>query len=158
RQAGVVHCPGQAEVGDPDALDAVLQQDVSRLDVAVHQALGVGGGQAGGDLPADAQHLPQRHRPTAVELLLERWSIDELHDQVGDWALVFDGVDSDDVLVADGGRRPSLADEALPGRAGGRQLWGQDFDGNDAMQLVVESPQYDAHAAPADDLQHLVMP
>ena len=37
--------------------DAVLQQDVGRLDVAVDQALGVGRRQPAGDLHADAQHL-----------------------------------------------------------------------------------------------------
>ena len=44
----------QAEVGNLHALDAVLQEDVGRLDVAVHQPLGVGGGQPGGNLQADA--------------------------------------------------------------------------------------------------------
>ena len=57
RQAGVVDRPGQAEVGDLDALDAVLQQDVGRLDVAVDQPLGVGRRQAGGRLHADAEDL-----------------------------------------------------------------------------------------------------
>ena len=46
RQAGVVGGAGQAEVGDLDALDAVLQQDVGRLDVAMDQPLRVGGRQA----------------------------------------------------------------------------------------------------------------
>ena len=58
----------------------------------------------------------------------------------------------------DGGGRPRLADEALPGRAAARQLRGQHLDGDEAVQLVVEGPQHDAHAALADDLQHLVMP
>ena len=60
RQAGVVGGAGQAEVGDLDPLDAVLQQDVGRLDVAVDQALGVGRGQAGGDLHADAEDFAHR--------------------------------------------------------------------------------------------------
>ena len=38
RQAGVVDGAGQAEVGELDPLDAVFQQDVGRLDVAVDEA------------------------------------------------------------------------------------------------------------------------
>ena len=34
----------------------------------------------------------------------------------------------------------------------------QHLDGHDAVQLLVERPQHDAHAALADDLQDLVMP
>ena len=52
--------------------DAVLQQDVGRLDVAVDQPLGVGRRQAGGRLHADAQDLRQLQRPAAVEPLLQR--------------------------------------------------------------------------------------
>ena len=63
-QAGVVGGAGQAEVGELDPLDAVLQQDVGRLDVAVDQALGVGGGQAGGGLHADPQDLLQASGPS----------------------------------------------------------------------------------------------
>ena len=39
-----------------------FEQDVARLDVAVDQAGGVGGGQPLGDLPADPQHLGQLER------------------------------------------------------------------------------------------------
>jgi hypothetical protein len=56
-QSGIIGRPGQAEVGNLDALDAVLEQDVGRLDVAVDQSLGVGGGEAGGGLHTDAENL-----------------------------------------------------------------------------------------------------
>src|SRR5690348_17702969 len=51
----------QAEVGDLDTLDAVLQKDVARLDVAVDDALGVGGGQAGGRLDRKSTRLNSSH-------------------------------------------------------------------------------------------------
>ena len=119
RDAGVVGRAGQAEVGDLDVLDAVFQQDVARLDVAVDQAHGVRRGQAGGDLLADAQHVQQLQRPGRVELLLQGSPGDVLHDQIGD-RLVLDGVDGDDVLVADGRGRPRLAQEPLAGAARSR--------------------------------------
>ena len=53
-QAGVVHGACQAEVGDLHPLDAILQQDVRGLDVAVDKPLGVCGRQARGGLHADS--------------------------------------------------------------------------------------------------------
>ena len=67
RQAGVVGGAGQAEVGELDALHAVLQQDVGRLDVAVDQPLRVRRRQAAGDLEADAQDLLDLQRPAAAD-------------------------------------------------------------------------------------------
>ena len=64
------------------------------------QSPGVGGGQPGGDLQADAQDLLQRQWPAAVELVLQGGAVDELHDQVGHRASVLDGVNGDDVVVA----------------------------------------------------------
>ena len=69
--AGVVDGPGQAEVGELDPLDAVLQQDVRRLDVAVDQPLRVGGRQPARDLCADPQDLLHLQRADGVELLPE---------------------------------------------------------------------------------------
>ncbi len=58
-----------------------------------------------GDLEADAQHLRHLQRPGRFELLLQGLPGDVLHDQVRD-RLVLDGVDGDDVLMADGRGRP----------------------------------------------------
>ena len=115
-QAGVGGGAGQAEVGELDPLDAVLQQDVGRLDVAVDQALGVRGGQAGGRLHADPQDLRQRERPVAVEPVLERPAGDVLHDQERQPGRLDHGVDRDDVLVHDRRRGPRLAEEPLAAR------------------------------------------
>jgi hypothetical protein len=157
RQAGVVGGAGQAEVGQLDPLlDAGLQQDVARLDVAVDQPHGVRRGQAGGDLPADARHLRHLQRPEPVELLLQRLAGDVLHNEVGG-RLLLDGVDVHDVLVADGGGGAGLAQEALAGRRGGGQLRGHDLDGDHPVQPLVERLQHDAEAALAEHLQHLVV-
>ena len=37
RNARIIDCPGQPEIGDLDAFDAVLQKDVGGLDVTVDQ-------------------------------------------------------------------------------------------------------------------------
>jgi hypothetical protein len=77
----VVHRPCKAEIGDPDPLDAVLQQDVRRLDVPMDDSVPVGGSQPGGNLLADAEDLRQLELSLAVDLLLERLTIDKLHGQ-----------------------------------------------------------------------------
>ena len=94
----------------------------------------------------------------AVELLLESGAVDELHDQVRHRALVLDGVEGNDVFVGDGGRRPRLAGEPPQGGAAGRHRRSQRLDGHDPVQLFVQGPQHDAHAALADHLQDLVVP
>jgi hypothetical protein len=53
--ARIIHGAGQAEIGDLDSLDAVLQQDVGRLDVAMNQTLLVCRGQSARDLLGDTQ-------------------------------------------------------------------------------------------------------
>jgi hypothetical protein len=155
-EAGVVAGLGQAEVGDLDPLDAVFEEEVGRFDVAMDEALGVGGRQAGGDLQADAQDGLDVERPVAVELCLERFAHDELHDQIGMAAELVHGVDGDDVVVRDGGGGGGLAEEAsarqvVPGEGGGQEL-----DGDDPVEPPVERLVYDAHAGAADRLDHLV--
>ncbi len=155
-QAGVIAGPRQAKVGDLDALDPVLQKDIGWLDVAVDQPLPVRRRQPLRDLHTDAQDLLQRQLPGAVELLLQRGAVDELHDQVGHRAGILDSVDVDDVVLGDGGGGPRLAREALPRHAARRQLGSQRLDGNDPVQLGVERPEHHPHGASSDDFQGLV--
>ena len=157
RQAGVVGRPGQPEVGDLDGRSgASLQQDVARLDVAVDQTYVVGGGQPAGDLSADAEDLGHFERAGLLVPLLQGRARDVLHDQVGQ-RLLLDGIDPDDVAVPDAGGGAGLAQESLPRRRGGRQPRVEHLEGHDAVQRLVEGPHHDAEAAPAEDLQHLVM-
>ena len=82
RQAGVVCHTCQAEVGDLHPLDAIFQQDVCRLDVAVDEPLGMRGGQTRCRLHADAQDLGELQRPSAIEPILERHARHVMHDQI----------------------------------------------------------------------------
>ena len=134
-----------------------FEQHVARLDVAVDQVGGVGGGQPLGDLPADPQHLRHVERAGPVEPLLERLAGDELHHQVRQ-RLLADLVHLHHVLVPDLGRRPGLAQEPLAGRRGGGHLRGQHLHRHDPLEHVVERPEDDAEAALAEHLEHLVVP
>ena len=83
RNPDIVDAAGQTEIGDLDAFDPVLEEDVGRLDVAVDQTLRMRRRQARRDLHADAQNLGELQRAAGVDLLLQRRAGDILHDQVG---------------------------------------------------------------------------
>ena len=55
-EAGVVHHAGETEIGNLDAIFAVLEQDVGRLDIAVNQSLSMRCRQPSRRLLADAKH------------------------------------------------------------------------------------------------------
>jgi hypothetical protein len=76
--SGVVGGPGQAKVGDLHSLNAVLKQDIGRLNVAMSQTQGVGGSQSGGDLVADPQDLNEVKMPRLLNLLFRRPSISSM--------------------------------------------------------------------------------
>src|SRR5262245_36602747 len=115
--SGVAGYPGKSEVGDFDALDAVFEQNVAGLYVAMYQALLVGSNQPFGHLHPDPQDRWQLKRTALLELLLKRDAADELHDQVRNGPFV-DRVNADHIFMPDGCRCLGLAHESLPGSYG----------------------------------------
>ena len=161
---GAVHQAGRGErrvaerVGDPEVADqrraVVGDEDVAGLDVAVHDAELVGGGERRGDLPADPRRLGHAQRAALAELLRERDRRQELHDQAG-LALVLDDVeDGDGVAVVQPGGDPRLAHRAVGGELGllGAQpdLRPQLLDRDGALEPLVAGLPHDAHATAAD--------
>ena len=98
---------GDAEVADERALGG--DQDVARLDVAMHEAGSVRNVEARGDL------LDQRHRALRLEraVLCEQpaqvLTVDQLHRQVEPAVVVACRQDAHDVLVIKAGRDLGLA-------------------------------------------------
>ena len=105
---------------------------------------------------ANPQHFRDRERPDPIELLLQVFPGDVLHDQVGDRE-VLHGVDVDHIFVADRGGGPRLAEEllAVP-RARGQGL-ADHLDGDQPVQLPVERLHDGPEAPRAQDLKHFVM-
>ena len=77
---------GDAEVGELH-LPGRGDQDVARLDVAVHQAGGVGDLQGATGLLEHVQRVPQRQPAGALDHRVQRLAVDQLHHQVGGAAL-----------------------------------------------------------------------
>jgi hypothetical protein len=85
----------------------VRDEQVLGLDVAMGDAGGVRRGEARSDLPPVVNGLRQRQR-ARVELLAQRFALEQLERQVG-LALVRTEVeDTEDVRMAEGGERPGF--------------------------------------------------
>ena len=94
-------------------LGRLLDHDVLGLEVAVHDALLVRGGQALRDLLRDLDHALERQRACLAQHLRQRLAFDERHRQVLDAVDLAEVVNADDVLVRDLARQHELALEAL---------------------------------------------
>ncbi len=114
-------------------------------------------GQPSGCLHGDAQDLDQLERTALVQPILKRLAIDIFHDQVGEAVGLVDGVDVDDVLVADRGGSLSFTCESSPSRRGRRKLRRHDLDRDDPLQDFVERLEHHPHAPLADDGEHVVV-
>jgi hypothetical protein len=157
RQVEPVGGLGDAEVGDEHApVDG--EQHVGRLDVAVHDAGGVGLGEGVGHLGDDGRGVDGRQLPAPVELRPQRVAADQLHDD-GLVAVVGDGVvDGDDRRVGQAGGGQGLAAEARDERVVGREVRVQQLDGHRPGQHLVGRLPDGGHAPGRDALAEAVAP
>ena len=91
-----------------------VQEDVSRLDIAVDESRLVRGVQRGCDGRQELGGPFRGQRPFAVEYLQQVAAGDEPHGDEQLSAILVGLVDRDDVRVVDGGGRVGLGDEPLP--------------------------------------------
>ena len=137
---------GQPEVGHRDVAGGV-DQHVARLEVAVDQAGGVGGGQpaAGGDEQRDDVGGRQG---VAGQVLAEGGALDELHGQEHPAVDLAGVVDRDHVGVGQLGQRLGLADQPRR-RVGGAIGRRQHLDRHPAIELRIVRGVHLAHPAGA---------
>ena len=102
---------GQAEVGDAQPA-VVAEEEVARLDVAVHEAAAVGVVEGPRGLEADHQRLRRGEPDAAVEQRPQAAAAEVLGDDVRSAVVVAPVVHGDDVRVVEGGRRLRLGPEA----------------------------------------------
>ena len=152
--AGVLDKPGDAEVEHLDHVALTVpvdQHDVLRLEIPVHDALGVGSGESASDLRANPQEPWQRHRAARAQGVVQRLAVDQLHRDK-EPALVgrAEVVEVDGVGVLDARRGLHLAAEPGEGAAVGRQIRLQHLQRDLAPdgQLFREVDR--AHAASAE--------
>ena len=149
RHPGAVRDARDAEIGDEGAAGTALDQDVVRLDVAVHHALRVRVGQAPGHLAQNPRRLRRRQRSATPDALAERFAVDERHDEEDQVAHLFDREDGNDVRVRELGRCAGFVQEALSQRRVTRQVRWQQLEGDQAVERHVACEIDDSHSAAA---------
>ena len=147
----VVEAPREPEVGEIDMLRAV-EQDVRRLDVAVHEAACVRSVQRGRDLRADRDRPAGSSAPFGSEQRAEIAAVHEPHREIDAPVDVARVVDRDDIRVLERHHELRLAREALaealvPGQGRRHQL-----QRDRPLQAQVVGPVHDAHPAAAEQL------
>ena len=123
-----------------------MEQDVLRLDVAVHHLVPVGVVQRGRDLAGDGQGVRQRQLPLPLEPLPERAALHVGHDVEEQLAGLAGVVDRKDVRVGETGGELDLAEEPL-GADRGREVGPEDLEGDLAVVAEVLGQEHDGHAA-----------
>ncbi len=129
-----------------------LEQDVRRLDVAVHEALCVRGVEAIGHLRDHRDRLLRRQPAPLGEQLREIRPFDEAHRHV-ELAGLLAGIEHrNHVGMVDRGRQLRLALEAAPEILIGREVRRDELDRALALERNVRGPVDHAHAAASDQL------
>ena len=139
---------------DPEVADHRVvvgrQEDVRRLDVAVHYAVGVRRRQAGRDVGTDRRRPLGAERAARPQLVGERRAPHELHHEVRPAFVVAGVVHRHHVRIVDPRKRLRLAEEPLARIRIVAQRDGQPLERDLAIQRAVGRGEDLAHAATAE--------
>ena len=137
---------GQSEVRHLDPA-VVGDQDVLGLDVPVHEAGGVGGGEGLEHGVEEHERLLGRERAVLPQDVAQRPARDVLHREVDQAVVLALVVHRDDMAVGEPGGGARLALEARDEGLVVRQVRVHDLEGDDAVQAQVEGLVDGRHAA-----------
>jgi hypothetical protein len=147
----------QAEVGDlHHAVDA--DEHVLGLDVAVHDARPVRGGEAGQHRLEDGEGLRDREPAARGEQVAQRAAAHELHDEEDQTLVAALVADRHHVDVAEHRRRTCLAGEPVDERGVVGQVLGHDLDRDGPVDPEVGGGVHGGHAAARQPLLEPVAP
>ena len=144
-----------AEVGD--LYHAVFEQhDILRLYIAVDNTLAVRMLKSFCCLNGEIQHLSRIEYAFFLQILLERYSVNKLHNDIFHIVIMAYIVNRDDIGVRKHGNSLRLGTEASAqlGVCGG--FIAHDLDRVISVQSVAQSLVYVRHAARADKLDDLI--
>ncbi len=134
---------------------AAVEHNVRRLQVAVDHADLVDRFESFRDLFRQAERLARRQSAAAQEVL-QVVTLDELHADVVDGAVLPVLVDAADVAVGDLAGELDLRSKATPPFSRGLQLHAEDLDRHVFVEHPVVGPVHGAHPALAQGLGNLV--
>jgi hypothetical protein len=147
---------GQTEVGER-RVARLVQHDVGRLDVPVHEVGRVEGVEPRRDLGRQPDDVGESEPPLLPDAGLERSPRDVGHGQVAPIARVTGVEHRHEMLVADLAGRPGLVDEPPAVGLVVRQLSPEDLEGHH-LAVVTHGAEHDAHPALAEDRLEAVWP
>ena len=134
------------------------EQHVLRLDVAVHQAVGVRVVERRGDLANDRHRPPRRQRTDMPQQRRQAVALDQPHVDVEHAVDLAEVVHRDDVRLLQPGRDFRLPAEPLLEAVVGGHLGAQQLDRDHALAGGVVGAVHLAHAAHPDHRLQLVGP
>ena len=130
---------------------AASDQDVPRLHVAVHEAVGVRRVERGAHLVEDDERLVGLQAAAAGDECGEVDTLDVAHGDVEDALCLSRVVDRDDVRVLEGGSRSPLLLEPLPVAGGLGQFRRENLERDPPPELQLLGEIDHAHSAPAHE-------
>jgi len=142
---------GQAEI-EHLRLPALRDENVRRFDVAMNDALGVRGVDGVRDLNPEVENLFDRDRVT-VQVLAQRFAVDELHRDERRVVLLADVVDRADARMVQCGRGQRFAAKALQCLRILRHAVGQELQRDRALQPRIGRLVDDTHSSSTEFLQ-----
>ena len=153
----VGHRSREPEVEQPRARPG--QHHVAGLQIAMHDAGAVRGGERLGDLTADLERLLDRQRPPR-QALRQRLAFEELHDQEQSAAdfdrQLADVIQRTDVRVLEPRDAAGFALESLAANRIAGERRRHDLDRDRAIETRVGGAIHLSHAALADQAEHFV--
>jgi hypothetical protein len=148
--AGLVQQPGQPEVDELE-LFICCQDEIGRLEVAVHDAGLVCRGQRRRRLRAELADLRERQRAAVLQHLGQRTPGEVLHHEERTTVPVSDVVRGDDVGVGEPGGSPGFTEKPFPiGRIA--EILVQQLDRDETIEYFVFGAPNLAHPATAHQL------
>jgi hypothetical protein len=138
----------EAKIGDQD-LSTAVDHDVGGLEIAVQYALFMRRLEAGAQFGGDFEGLIGRHSPDPPQQRRQVLAVHEFHAKERNAVCFSDVMDPADVRMGNPAREAGLVVESVQRGCIGRQVPGQEFEGNLLPQDQVEGPVHLPHASGA---------
>ena len=137
-------------------MPAVGDENICRLNVAMHDALGMGRIERVGDLDGNRHQRLELERLVA-DHVFQSLAFEVLHGDVGAPIVLAYVIDSEDVRVIQTGSSLRLAAETAEQVRVGGDVFGKELEGDEAAKAGVFGLENHPHPAAAEFFDHTVM-